>query len=73
METELSMQTAYKTAVNEWIDAIRAEESLAFAQPTLPQVDRWEQAHFKEDDARNKAKEAKKAYEDAIRRNLFKF
>jgi hypothetical protein len=69
----LTMQKAYKTAVDEWVAAIRAEEDLASVQPTLSQVDEWEHAHFKEEDARNKAKKAKKDYEDAIRKGLFNF
>lgn len=72
-QTELSMQNAYKIAVESWINAIRAEEDLALAHPTVRQVDTWEAAHFKEDDLRNKALQAKKEYEDAIRQDLFHF
>src|SRR5580700_9267939 len=72
--TKLStMQKAYKAAVNEWVTAIRAEEDLASVDPTVAQVDEWEQAHFKEEEARNKAKAAKKDYENAIRQDLFYF
>jgi len=39
----------------------------------VAQVDEWEQAHFKEEEARNKAKAAKKDYENAIRQDLFYF
>jgi len=39
----------------------------------VAQVDEWEHAHFKEDEARNKAKKAKKDYEAAIRQSLFHF
>ena len=71
---ELSaMQKAYRAAVNEWVTAIRAEEDLASVDPTMAEVDEWEQAHFKEEEARNKAKTAKKDYEDAIRQDLFYF
>jgi hypothetical protein len=71
---ELSaMQKAYKAAVNQWVTAIRAEEDLALVEPTVAQVDEWEQAHFKEEEARNRAKAAKKDYEDAIRQDLFYF
>ncbi len=68
-----TMQKAYKVAVEEWIAAIKAEEDLASGNPTLEQVDEWEHAHFKEDEARNKAKKAKSDYEAAIRQTLFKF
>ena len=73
-QTELlTMQKAYKSAVDKWIEAIRGEEELASVEPTLAQVDEWEAAHFKEDEARNRAKQAKKDYEDAIRQSLFRF
>jgi hypothetical protein len=39
----------------------------------VAQVDQWEAAHFKEDGARTRAKQAKKDYEGAIRQRLFKF
>jgi hypothetical protein len=68
-----TMQHEYKTAVEEWIAAIRAEEALASVEPTLAQVDTWEEAHFTEEAARNKAIEAKKAYEAAIRKAFFNF
>jgi hypothetical protein len=76
--TELSerldlMLRAYKASVDEWIAAIREEECLASVDPTVAQVDDWENAHFKEEEARNKAKQAKNDYEDAIRRGLFGF
>jgi hypothetical protein len=73
-QTQLSTaQTGYKTAVNEWITAIRTEEALAFAPATVAEVDEWEGAHFKENDARNRAKAAKKNFEDALRESLFNF
>lgn len=67
------MQRAYKAAVEEWIAAIRKEEGLASGNHTLVQVDRWEGAHFDEEEARKKAKAAKAAYEDALRRKFFGF
>jgi hypothetical protein len=74
LSTDLSsMQKAYKVAVNDWVAAIRAEEDLALVNPTVAQVDEWERAYFKEDEAWNKAKTAKKHYEDAIRQDLYDF
>ncbi len=67
------MQGAYKAAVEEWIAVIRKEEALASANHTVAQVDRWEQAHFKEEEARNKVKAAKKKYEAALRAKFFGF
>ena len=62
-----------KAAVEEWIAAVREEESLASLDPVVAQLDDWEQAHFREEEARNKAKKAKRDYEDAIRQSLFGF
>jgi hypothetical protein len=67
------MQNAYKAAVEEWIAAIRKEEELASVDHSIADVDKWEDAHFKEDDVRNKVKAAKKAYEDALREKFFGF
>ena len=67
------MQSAYKAAVDEWIAAIRKEEALASTNHSLAQVDRWEQAHFQEEEARKKVKVAKKEYEAALRAKFFGF
>jgi len=67
------MQNAYKAAVEEWIAVIRKEEALASTNHTVAQVDRWEQAHFQEEEARNKVKAAKKKYEAALREKFFGF
>jgi hypothetical protein len=73
-KTELDrMQGLYKAAVEEWIGAIKQEEALASGDHTVAEVDKWEAAHFREEDAREKAKAAKKQYEDALRRKFFNF
>jgi hypothetical protein len=67
------MRSEYKTAVEEWIDAIKQEEALASVDHSIAEVDRWEQAHFREEDIRNKVKAAKKRYEDALRQKFYAF
>jgi hypothetical protein len=67
------MQSAYKSAVEEWIAAIRQEKALASVIHSVAEVDKWEQAHFWEDTVRNKVKAAKKQYEDALREKFFGF
>ena len=67
------MQDAYKAAVEEWIAAIRQDEALASVNHSIAEVDKWEAAHFKEDEIRNKVKAAKKRYEDALRQKFFGF
>ncbi len=79
METETEtadldqMQNAYKAAVEEWIAAIKEEEALACVNHSLAEVDRWEGAHFREEELRNKAKGAKNKYEAALRLKFFNF
>jgi hypothetical protein len=68
------MQKEYKTAVDEWIAAIRQEEALAsVADHSVADIDAWEEAGDREEEARDKAKDAKRAYEDALREKFFHF
>ena len=67
------MQSAYRAAVEKWIAAIREEEALASVNHSVAEVDKWEAAHFKEDDIRKEVKAAKKQYEDALRQKFFGF
>ena len=67
------MQEAYKAAVEQWIAAIRVEETLASANHSEAEIDAWEAAGFREEDARTKAKRAKMEYEDALREKFFNF
>jgi hypothetical protein len=67
------LQAAYKTAVEQWITTIREEEALASVNHSETEIDAWEAADFTEEDARDKAKEAKKEYEDALRKKFFDF
>lgn len=66
------LQGAYKSAVDTWVAAIRAEEALASAH-NLVQVDKWEAAYFVAEEARHKAHAAKAAYEKMIRSKFFGF
>ena len=65
------LQGAYKSAVDTWVAAIRAEEALSSGDHNLAQVDKWEAAHFVAEEARHKAHAAKVAYEGAIRSKFF--
>jgi hypothetical protein len=67
------MQHDYKAAVDEWVNAIRAEEALASGDHTVAEVDLWEQADFSEEAFRAKVKAAKKKYEAALRLKFFNF
>ena len=65
------MQSAYKTTVETWIAAIRAEEALASVNHSVAEIDLWENAHFLAEHARSKAEAAKAAYEGALRSRFF--
>lgn len=67
------LQRTYRQAVDQWLAAIREEEALASVEHSLARLDRWEQAHMDEEDRRGEALKAKKAYEDALRQDLFGF
>jgi hypothetical protein len=67
------LRKSYKEAVERWIASIRAEEDLATPDYSVAAVDVWENAGFAEEEARNKAKEAKKVYEGALRMVDFHF
>jgi hypothetical protein len=66
-------QGAYKDAMEVWIAAIRREEALVLTDHSVAEVDRWEGAHFDEEEARAKVKAAKANYEDALRKKFFHF
>ena len=57
----------YKKAVDEWVDTIRAEEALATSDHSIVAMEKWDAAHFKEQDANTKATEAREAYLDGLR------
>jgi hypothetical protein len=65
---ELSeLRLAYKTAVDDWVEAIRTEEALATPDHSMTAMEKWDAAHFREQDAQTKATEAREVYKDALR------
>jgi hypothetical protein len=68
-----SLQAVYKATVEDWVTSIRKEEALASADHSVTEIDQWEQAHFEEDEMRNKVLAAKAKYEDALRTKFFGF
>ena len=67
------LRQEYRAAVEVWIAAIREEEALATPDHSVNAVDQWEEAGFREEEARTCAKVAKSAYEDLLRRVNFGF
>jgi len=46
---------------------IYAEEALATPDHSMTAMEEWDDAHFKEEDAHEKATKAREAYKDAVR------
>jgi len=67
------LQEAYKSAVDVWIAAIHYEAALASVNHTVAEVDQWEHAAAREEQARKKVKAAKADYEAALRQEFFNF
>ncbi len=65
--------SSYRQAVNRWVDAIRAEESLATADHSMVQMEKWDDAGFKLHDAELAAKKARDAYKNALRKKNYGF
>jgi hypothetical protein len=61
------LRLAYKKAIDEWVDSIRAEEALATPDHSMIAMEHWDAARFREQDAQSKATEAREAYKDALR------
>ena len=67
------MQAQYKAAVEEWVGAIREEEALASTPHNEAEIDQWQGACFRQGALHKQAKDAKSAYEGALRENFFNF
>ncbi len=65
--------SSYKQAVDRWVDAIRAEESLATSDHSMVQMEKWDDAGFLLHDAELTAKKARDAYKNALRKKNYGF
>jgi hypothetical protein len=61
------LRLAYKQATDEWVGAIRTEEALATVDHSMIAMEKWDEAHFREEDAHARATKARDAYKDALR------
>jgi hypothetical protein len=61
------LRSAYKRAVDAWVDSIRAEEALATPDHSMVAMEKWDDARFREEDAQKDAKDAAEAYKGALR------
>lgn len=63
----------YVAAVDQWIDTIRREVELASTNRSIAEIDQWERAADKEEEARTKVRALKRIYESALRQEHFHF
>jgi hypothetical protein len=61
------LHLSYKKATDEWVNAIRDEEALATSDHSMVAMEKWDDAHFREEDAHAKYTDAREAYKDALR------
>ena len=75
LQEELNrLQAEYQAAVDEWVGAIREEEALASsADHSVAELDKWEEAHFREHKKHREVVYRKRLYEDALRREYYGF
>jgi len=64
---------SYRDAVDRWVNAIRAEESLATEDHSMVQMEKWDDAGFALHDAELAAKKARDAYKNALRKKNYGF
>ena len=63
----------YKTAVDAWVAAIKAEEALANDDHSMVEMEKWDAAALAAVDAEATAKKAREHYKNAMRRKNFGF
>lgn len=61
------LQATYKQAVDQWVNAIRAEEALATPNHSETAMERWDTADFGVQDAEKHARKARDAYREGLR------
>jgi hypothetical protein len=64
---------SYMEAVDHWVDAIHAEEALATDDHSMVEMELWDDAGFKLQDAEAVAKKARDAYKNALRKKNYGF
>ena len=63
----------YKQAIDAWVDAIQAEESLANDDHSMVEMEKWDTAGLKVHDAELAAKKARDLYKNALRKKNYGF
>jgi hypothetical protein len=63
----------YHQAVDAWVDAIHAEESLANEDHSMVEMEKWDTAGLKVHDTELAAKKARDLYKNALRKKNYGF
>ena len=63
----------YTQAVDEWVSTIRAEEALATSDHSMKEMEKWDTAGLAMHDAEARAKKARDAYKNALRKKNYGF
>jgi hypothetical protein len=63
----------YKTAIDAWVDAIRAEEALANDDHSMVEMEKWDAAGLHVHDTELTAKKARDRYKNALRKKNYGF
>jgi hypothetical protein len=67
------LRLAYKQAVDQWVDAIHAEEALATPNHSEVAWEHWDAASLAEQDLQSEVQKARDAYKNALREANFGF
>ena len=67
------LQANYKQSAEQWIAAIRDEQTLATPDHSMTQMEAWDTADLKVQTAQAAATEARDRYKDALRQTNYSF
>ena len=73
MEDFDTLLREYKAAVDNWVDAIKTEESLANEDHSMVEMEKWDAAGLHVHDAELVAKKARDHYKNALRKKNYGF
>ncbi len=62
------LRANYKSATDQWVTAIRAEEALATPDHSMVAMEHWDTADFVVQDAQKKAASARDLYKNELRK-----
>ena len=63
----------YRRAIDNWVNALRAEEALANDDHSMVEMEKWDSAGFSVHDAEAVAKKARDRYKNALRKKNYGF